>query len=179
MILPSTFPPPHREGGREHDVRFDEELGCWWKYTKPNMAGYTVSWSEEDTPYLHNALPLDYLERLELQNFVFGDDVRLAGLWNSQDNDWRIVTTQPDVQGHRATLEQLQEAFQRAQFELLPWRGIGYADSLSFRKEGTDVWDVHPANVLITKEGYPLPFDVMLTKTPVQQLTNRSTDQLF
>ena len=166
LILEGNFPPPERDGGREHDVRFDEAVGCWWKYTKPNMAGYTVSWSE-GAPFLHNALVLDYFERVELQNDLFGDDVRLAGLWNPQGNDWRIVTIQPDVQGDRATLDELQEAFQRAQFELLPWRGVGYADSLAFRKEGIDVWDIHPANVLITEDGLPLPFDVLLTRTPV------------
>ena len=31
-----------REGGVEHDVLFDEASGLWYKYTKPNCAGYAV-----------------------------------------------------------------------------------------------------------------------------------------
>ncbi len=50
------------------------------------MAGYTVSWNG-GRPWLHNALPLDYLERMIRQNELFGDDVRLLGLWNPQGND--------------------------------------------------------------------------------------------
>ncbi len=130
------------------------------------MAGYTVSWGDDGRPYLHNALPLDYMERLLRQNAVFGDDVRLAGLWNPRGHDWSIVSTQPDVVGNKATLEELEAAFLKVGFELLPWRGIGYADSLAFRKEGVDVWDVHPANVLIGDDRLPIPFDVMLTPTP-------------
>lgn len=101
------------------------------------------------------------------QNAVFGDDVRLAGLWNPRGHDWCIVTTQPDVIGSKATLEELEVAFMNVGFELLPWRGIGYADALAFRKEGVDVWDVHPANVLIGDDRLPIPFDVMLTPTPI------------
>lgn len=124
MILPRDFLPPVRDGGREHDVRYEAETGLWWKYTKPNLAGYTVSWSE-DVPYMHNALPLDYLERMLRQNAIFGDDVRLVGLWNPAGHDWRIITTQPHVEGEAATLEQLGAAFEKVGFEVLPWRGIG------------------------------------------------------
>ncbi|WP_146849040.1 hypothetical protein [Brevifollis gellanilyticus] len=165
LILPLDFHPPERDGGREHDVRHDEGTGLWWKYTKPNLAGYTVSWTE-GRPWLHNALPLDYLQRMIWQNHLFGDEVRLIGLWNPQGHDWRIVTTQPHVQGQKATLEELEHALIQAGFEVLPWRGLGYADSLSVRKDGFDVWDIHPANVLLTDSGLPLPFDVMITCTP-------------
>lgn len=165
MILPRDFPLPERDGGREHDVRYDPETGLWWKYTKPNMAGYTVSW-DAGVPFMHNAQPLEYLERMLLQNEIFGDDVRLAGIWNPAGHDWRIITTQPHVNGDAATLEELAKAFEAVGFQVLPWQGIGYAGSLAVRKDGIDVWDVHPANVLISKDGLPVPFDVMLTGSP-------------
>jgi len=47
-------------------VRYDNETGLWWKYTKHNLADYTASWTD-GRPWLHNALPLDYLERMNLQ----------------------------------------------------------------------------------------------------------------
>jgi len=74
-----------------------------------------------------------------------------------------IVTTQPHVRGREASLPELRDAFLQSGFQLLPWTGIGYENSLSFRKEAVDVWDVHPANMLVTQDGLPLPFDVMLT----------------
>ena len=165
-ILPLTFPAPDRIGGREHDVSLHEPSGRWVKYTKPAACGFTVSWSGQGQPYLHNALPLDYLQRLLWQNQVLGDDVHLVGLWPEQPNRWRIVTTQPGLQGARTTLDDLSAAFVAAGFALLPWRGLGYENSLSFRLEGFDLWDVHPANVLLSPEGLPLPLDVIITRAP-------------
>ena len=165
-ILPLDFPPPEREGGREHDVTLEEVSGRWIKYTKPSSSGYTVSWNDDGAPYMHNALPLDYLQRLLWQNEVFGDDIQLAGFWQEQPYQWRIITTQPGLQGVRATLDDLSAAFVASGFTLLPWRGIGYEGSLSLRFEGFDIWDVHPANVLLSPEGFPLAIDVIVTRTP-------------
>ena len=165
-ILPLEFPAPEREGGREHDVTLHELSGLWIKYTKPSASGYTVSWREDGAPYMHNALPLDYLQRLIWQNEVFGDDIHLVGLWQSSPHQWRIVTSQPGLQGTRSSLDDLTAAFVAAGFELLPWRGIGYEGSLSLRFEGFDIWDVHPANVLLSPDGLPLPIDVIVTRSP-------------
>ena len=165
-ILPLDFPAPEREGGREHDVTLHEPSGRWIKFTKPAASGYTVSWGPDGVPFLHNALPLDYLQRLIWQNEAFGDDIHLVGLWEAQRHQWRIVTTQPGLQGTRATLDDLTLAFTTAGFTLLPWRGVGYEGSLAFRIEGFDIWDVHPANVLISPEGLPLPIDVIVTRSP-------------
>ncbi len=115
---------------------------------------------------MHNALPCEYLERMLRMNAIFGDDVHLVGLWNPSGHDWRIITTQPHVAGEAATLEQLGAAFESLGFETLPWRDIGYSGSLAVRKNGIDVWDIHPANVLISENGLPMPFDVMLTLSP-------------
>lgn len=165
-ILPLAFLAPARQGGREHDVTLDESSGRWIKYTKRSASGYTVSWSEKGEPFMHNATPLEYLQRLLWQNEAFGDDIRLVGLWQEQPHQWRIVTTQPGLEGERATLEALAAAFTASGFTLLPWRGIGYEGSLSLRIESFDVWDVHPANVLLSPEGIPLPIDVIVTRTP-------------
>jgi len=70
------------------------------------------------------------------------------------------------VEGKKATLAELEQAFVDVGFEVLPWRGLGYTDSLSVRKDGFDIWDIHPANVLLTDSGLPIPFDVMITATP-------------
>lgn len=165
-ILPLSFPSPDREGGREHDVSLHEASGRWIKYTKRSSSGYTVSWDQNGQPYMHNASPLDYLQRLIWQNDVLGDEIHLIGLWQEQAHLWRIVTTQPGLQGCRATMDDLSAAFIAAGFVLLPWRGIGYENSLSLRFDGFDIWDVHPANVLVSPEGLPLPLDVIITRSP-------------
>lgn len=165
-ILPLDFPPPEREGGREHDVTLHEPSGRWIKYTKPSASGYTVSWRQDGAPFLHNALPLDYLQRLSWQNEIFGDDIQLVGLWQPSLHQQCIVTSQSGLQGTRASLDDLSSAFAAAGFQILPWRGIGYEGSLSLRFEGFDIWDVHPANVLLSPEGLPLPIDVIVTRSP-------------
>lgn len=165
-ILPLEFPGPEREGGREHDVTLHEATGRWIKYTKPASSGYTVSWGADGAPFMHNALPLDYLQRLIWQNEVFGDDVQLVGLWPSQPHRWSVVTSQPGVRGGRTTLAALEAAFAAAGFTVLPWHGLGYEGSLFLRLEGFDIWDVHPANVLLSPEGLPIAIDVIVTRTP-------------
>lgn len=166
-ILPLNFPGPERAGGREHDVTVDESTGRWIKYTKPASCGYTVSWNEEGSPYLHNALPLDYLNRLLWQNELLGDDIHLVGLHSAAPHRWTIVTTQPGLVGSPASLTEISAAFVSVGFTLLPWRGLGYADSISLRFDGYDIWDVHPANVLLSPDGLPLPFDVLITRSPI------------
>ena len=71
-----------------------------------------------------------------------------------------------NIECDKETLAELEHAFAESGFEILPWRGLGYAESLSVRKDGFDVWDIHPANVLLTESGLPLPFDVMITLIP-------------
>jgi hypothetical protein len=165
-VLPLDFPAPEREGGREHDVTLDEATGRWIKFTEVSSCGYTVSWDDQGTPFMHNATPQDYLQRLLWQNEVLGDDIHLIGLWQQRPHQWRIITSQLGLHGRRASLEELEAAFRTAGFTLLPWRGIGYEGSLSLRFEGFDIWDVHPANVLLSPEGLPLPIDVLITRSP-------------
>ncbi len=165
LIRPATFPPPAHAGGREHLVRFDADLQRWWKYSKPHSAGYTVEWSEAGEPYMLPAHPLQYLHRLQWQNEIFGDSICLEGLWKSSDG-WHILTTQGHVSGDRCSITELQQGFEELGFIKLPWTGIGYEQSIAFRKDGFDIWDVHPANVIMTPSGLPLPFDVVVTRVP-------------
>ncbi len=84
---------PLKEGGREHDLTFFDEGACWLKFTKPAAAGYVVSF-ESGAPALEPALPLEYLERLLLQNELFADAVSVVGVAGTR-REPRIVTRQP------------------------------------------------------------------------------------
>lgn len=163
LIVPPHFPAPDRVGGREHDVRFDPGSRTWWKYTKPNLAGFTVEQPLGGRPYPLNAMPLQYLGRLIMQNEVFQDSIEFKGLWLDQAG-WRIVTTQPHIKGRPATLDEITTGMMAMGFELLPWRGIGYENSLAFQMADIFVWDVHPANMVVTGDGTLVPIDVILTQ---------------
>ena len=98
---------PEREGGREHDVRFDPAARRWIKFTKPWMAGYTVDLEGE--PLLLPATPLGYLNRMEAQNQVFGDDVRFLGLWEDPAGLRRVIS-QPDWIGEAPTFDDIEQS---------------------------------------------------------------------
>lgn len=70
---------PLKKGGREHDLTFIEESRTWLKFTKPAAAGYVISF-DSGAPALEPALPLEYLERLQLQNGIFADQVSFVGV---------------------------------------------------------------------------------------------------
>lgn len=144
-------------------MSFDEGELLWWKYTKAHLAGYTVEFNSQGQPYLLNALPLQYLERLLLQNEVFGDDIRLEGLWQDGEG-WHIVTSQSDIAGRPATLDEIRVGMKEFGFRELPWRGIGYENSLAFQFGDIFVWDVHPANMVMTAAGLLVPIDVILMR---------------
>ncbi len=146
-------------------MRLEESTGRWIKFTKLSATGCTISWDDKGAPFMHGASPLEYLQRLAWQNQVFGDDIRLVGLWQAQAHRWSVVTSQPGLQGDRPTLDELEDAFRSNGFTLLPWRSIDYEGALAFRGGGFDVWDVHPANVFLSAERLPLPVDVIITRT--------------
>lgn len=163
-LIPEVAGPLH-EGGREHDVSFDEATGRWWKWTKPSLSGYTVDWTEDGEPWLRNARPQEYLKRLLAQNRLLQDDIRLEGVWRDP-RGWRIVTSQPDVPGSLATMEQIHSGLESLGFVRLRWDGIGYEHSTSWRLGWMCVWDVHPANVVRAASGLIVPVDVIITPLP-------------
>ena len=161
-----TGPGPARKGGREHDVSYDEATGSWIKFTKPDAAGFTVDWRDDGSPYLRNALPSEYLDRLEAHNALMEDRIELLGLWQEGSHSWRIVTRQPDVPGTRLTMDEIRRGMEAMGFVRLRWTGIGYEHSEAWRIGHTLLWDVHPANVVRSEGNCVVPIDVIITKLP-------------
>ena len=165
MIL--TDAGPERTGGREHDVRFDSGTKRWTKFTRPGLAGFMVDWQEDGTPYLLNALPEQYFVRMLWQNKLLGDEVEFIGLWRDEARKaWRIVITQPDVPGEPATKTEIQKGMKALGFVQMRWKGVGYEDSTCWRIGRVGVWDVHPANVVMGKNGIIAPVDVIIAELP-------------
>lgn len=152
---------PLIEGGREHDLTFIEESRTWLKFTKPAAAGYVVSF-DFGAPMLEPALPLEYLERLQLQNEIFADRISFVGMAGERHRA-RIVTRQPHIRGEHATPNDIVSMMTtELGFRLLSRRfSVGYADSLAFVREDLAVFDLRPANVVRTHEGLIVPIDAI------------------
>ncbi|MES2707230.1 MAG: hypothetical protein V4726_11580 [Verrucomicrobiota bacterium] len=143
----------------------------WWKYTKPHSAGLAVTWEGNDPPFVHNASPLEYLDRLRAANLLLADDIRLEGLWRDAGGAWRVVTSQPDVPGNPATRDEIIDSLAQAGWTIQPqWQGLVYETSMSFRRGSWLMADVHPANFVRNPEGLAIPIDVVLTKHRSQVL---------
>lgn len=152
---------PLIQGGREHDLTFVEQGAYWLKFTKTSSAGYVVSF-DSGAPALEPALPLEYLERLILQNEIFADNISFVGVAGTRVQP-RIVTRQPHVKGEGATFEEIISMMVEAlQFTLLPERFfVGYTDSLAFVRDDVAVFDLRSANVVATPEGVITPIDAI------------------
>jgi hypothetical protein len=100
LIDPADYLPCAIRGGEEHRLWPDADCRRYWKVTYPGFTGFTVIASPESggIPDLTPALPLEYLERLSLQNRVFGDDIRLEGV-ALEGNKTVVVTSQPILVG--------------------------------------------------------------------------------
>lgn len=111
-------------------------------------------------PSLEPALPIEYFARLSLQNEIFGDSISYVGLAGERYHP-RIVTRQIDVPGIAANDSEIIGMMTgELGFTLLPQKfSIGYADSLAFFREDVAVFDMRPANVVRTPDGFIVPID--------------------
>lgn len=164
MILPASFVPA-QEGGREHDVRHDPASKRWFKFTKPDAAGYFVEGIGERLEMLP-ATPLQYLERWLTANRLFFDDVRLEGVWREGAHR-RIVISQRDIVGTEPTWEEVERAmredYRLARLPVDDHLG-GYAARAYVRgRLGVlvGVFDVRPVNCVRTDSGDVVPIDVI------------------
>jgi hypothetical protein len=163
---------PVAEGGREHDITFDEGSGTVLKFTKASCADYIVDFFD-GRPRLSNGDPIEYLDRLILHDELFGEMTRLVLIGGVQ-NHRRIITRQRRTLGRPASKGEIQSLMidDLGFKELRNNYGIGYEESLAFIREDAAAFDLRPANVFITDEGLPVVFDSI----PVRITdTNRSS----
>jgi hypothetical protein len=144
-------------------VRFLESARRWLKFTKWNCAGYTVD-METGEPLFLPATPLTYLRRLQLQNVVFGDSLQLVGL-QAEGPALRVVTSQPDIIGEAPAPEELDRQLREdLGFRRLAIPPMGYHRSRSYLRDDIGLFDVHPANGVISSGGVLIPIDFILVQ---------------
>jgi hypothetical protein len=167
LIVADDYLPLATPGGEEHRVWPSPDRSRYWKATHPGYAGFTVIavGENEDTPDLAFALPLEYLERLLLQNQLFGDEVRLEGV-ALESGKISIITSQPILIGESVDEEEISCALARLWFKPLPGIHLGRPGSLAFYRDLDEVaaFDAHPGNFVKDTRGIVLPIDLILLR---------------
>jgi hypothetical protein len=106
------------------------------------------------------------LERLEIQNEIFGDNLRFVGVATADDGR-RIVTRQDVVTGRPARWEEIVRMMTDLGFTKLRHNhGVGYEDSYAFVRDDAAVFDMRPANVFVTEDGIIVPVDCIPVRLP-------------
>lgn len=88
---------PLNAGGKEHDVTPDRASDSWLKFTKPSQSEFSVEFDPENIKYGLNPFelfvdnPISYLERLVLQNEVFGDQITFVGVGGPEQSPRMII----------------------------------------------------------------------------------------
>lgn len=150
---------PLVEGGREHDLTYDDATGTALKFTKPSSAAYVVEFLN-GKPRLSNGDPLEYLDRLILHNEVFGEFTSFVGV-GGMPNNRRIITRQNRVKGREARWDEIVRlmvddlGFTKLRHNF----GIGYEDSYGFIRDDVAVFDMRPANLFKTDDGTLIAID--------------------
>lgn len=156
-----------QRGGEEHRVWPAGDGRRVAKATYPGRYGFTVvagaatGW----LPSLTKALPLEYLERLLLQNQVFGDQVELRGV-SVESEKPVILTTQPALVGRPPQLADVAAFLTRLWFRPLAGLHLGNPGALAFYRDLDElaVFDAHPVNFVQDTHGVVLPIDLILVR---------------
>ncbi len=167
LISPANYPPELRPGGEEHRIATPGDRSRYWKATHPGRCGFTVVCGDETggLPELTNALPLEYLERLQLQNKLFTDDIRLEGV-ASEGNKLVIVTSQETIIGSAVTATEMSAFMAKLWFAPLRGLSLGRPGALAFYRDLDEVaaFDAHPGNFVKDGNGVVLPIDLILLR---------------
>jgi hypothetical protein len=93
------------------------------------------------------ATPLEYLERWQTNNKLFGDLVELVGIQRTPSGP-RLVISQPHVPGEVSTWEEIEETFARKSrmSRLRIEKPLGGYDARAYFKGRVGVFDVRPLN---------------------------------
>ena len=160
-------------GGEEHQVWHDAANGRYIKLTYAGRFGLAADaqWFFDEEreeagakAFLRDATPLEYLDRLILQNTVFGDDIRLLGIIDKA-RGMHVVTSQPTIRGETVTQEEICAFMAAAGFARIDSVRLGHEEALAFFRaaDGLAVFDCHVGNFI--KSGpHVVPIDLIVQR---------------
>jgi len=127
----------------------------FFKSTRPEaQLGFGIALGD----HLRGATPSEYLDRLALQNRIFGDDIRLERIVRISPTSISIVTSQPAITGFPASQEEIDEYMAAMEFEKF---GAGiYFDPRRLLL----IYDVYPRNMLVAEREIPHVIDPVLQR---------------
>ena len=134
LIDPGEYSNLLEPGGEEHRVWLDEARQVYFKGTYPGKFGYYVLSGSGGLPDLVAATPLEYLDRLLLENSLFGDTIELVGVCD-EEGGLVVLTSQPNLVGGAVTPEEIIEFMRRLWFKELRGLSLGNPGSLSFYRD--------------------------------------------
>lgn len=88
----------------------------------------------DGTLELTRGTPLDYFERLLLQNSLFGDSIQLEGL-AGEESGTVVVTSQPNIEGDPVTADEMVAFMSRLWFQPLRGLSLGRPGALAFYRD--------------------------------------------
>jgi hypothetical protein len=170
-------PRPDDLTGGEHLVTLDPSGGIVYKTTHPGKFGYAADvelihprgWNAKPriTAGLVDASPLEYLFRLQQQNELFGDDIRVMGVARFPQGV-SVLTTQPFYEGARTGQSDIDSWFEQRAWRKLPAKDGAFYDA----EMDLLIMDALPRNVLTMLDGNLMPFDVVIVR-PSESLKSR------
>lgn len=146
--------PPVFACGGEHQVYFHKRIQRYLKATLPDrQKGYGIALGS----FTHGATPSEYLDRLDLQNQIFNDDIRLERIVENNGQPI-ILTSQPFIKGGTPTQAALDELMIGKGYEKL-------ADGAYYDEQaGLLVFDLFPRNAIQTADGHIYPIDPVIQR---------------
>ena len=151
--LGGRLPPEFTRGG-EHQVYFHKRKQRYLKATLlERQLGYGIALGS----LTRGATPSEYLDRLDLQNRIFHDDIRLDRVVLKSGKPI-IITSQPAIKGHAPTQAALDELMTGKGYEKLA--DGAYYDKLA----GLLVFDLFPRNAIQAADGHIYPIDPVIQR---------------
>lgn len=146
--------------GKEHVVTLQGDRV--WKYQDgPALMPIAKAGKLE----VKSALPSEYLDRLDLQNELFGDDLRVEGFLKNG----KLVTSQSALVGTEPTEKEIEGLLKKLGWQRVPANQQLLPDKLMATAwvhpgEGVVMVDARPPNFKKTENGDILAIDLMLVK---------------
>jgi hypothetical protein len=123
--------------------------------------------TQEDEPYIGmgDATPFEYLERLDLQNKAFEDDIRLEGCAIEEDG-LTVITSQRVIKGRAPRPAEILPAMSKLNFERIPGIPANSEDCFSFhrRRDRIAAFDAHAGNFVVIASGLVIPIDLVMVR---------------
>ena len=163
LLNAADLPAKVVRGGQEHELFHDEASDRYFKVTRNGVFGLSpgielalVS-SAEDARRFHlwEASPLEYLERLHLQNLLVPGLNAFEGLIVQPGDDMAIVSSQPRFDTVPGTTAEIDAWFASLGF-------VKITDAAYYRAEDNlGVFDAHDKNLVRADGDVLVPFDVI------------------